>query len=63
MSETTIFEPTLIEWDAKEYELADNAAKPDSENVQSAFNRISAEAEAVMDESQSCSSNKIWPYR
>ena len=42
-------EPTLKEWDAKEQELADSAAKPDTENIQivSAFNRISAEAEAV----------------
>jgi hypothetical protein len=42
-------EPTLKEWDAKEQELADSAAKSDSQNIQivSAFNRISAEAEAV----------------
>jgi hypothetical protein len=26
-------EPTLQEWDAKEQELADSAAKPDSENT------------------------------
>ena len=39
----------MKEWDAKEQELADSAAKADSENIQivSAFDRISAEAEAV----------------
>ena len=42
-------EPALKEWDAKDQELADSAAKADSENIQigSAFDRISAEAEAV----------------
>jgi hypothetical protein len=46
MSETTICGTTLREWDAREQELADSAAKLDTDNIQivSAFNRISAEA-------------------
>jgi hypothetical protein len=60
MSETTTCEPTLKDWHAKEQMLADTAAKLDSENNDqtiSAFNCISAEAEAV--ESQSWSDKKI----
>jgi hypothetical protein len=57
-------EPILKEWDAKEQELADSAAKPDLENIQivSAYDCISAEAEAV-EWAQSWSDNKIWPHR
>jgi hypothetical protein len=46
---STFVEPTLKEWDARDKELTDRAATPVSENIQiaSAFNRISAEAEAV----------------